>query len=225
MNVTFKWQDGCIAYIPSSQLTNTAPSDSPKLESTLKSIPAIQIEDPETWQSFHASIFPYIKTWAHTTEQHHIAQAWKQAIMNGINQSTTWSDIQNLMQIENFKEYYHYINACPLIKQHLKIHLDVRTGTIYYKPITPTQSPIMHLITPIQNNTTLNNTLSSIQLPDLNDQNTHTTYPPMWNTSNQPTIPDESTSNTNTIDRESDRSWKETFNTSIPPYTTSSKNG
>lgn len=65
-----------------------------------------------------------------------MAYAWKQAINQGIHIETTWMEIQEIMVMETFQEYYQYIANYPAITLCIKLHLDLSTGIIHYRPIT-----------------------------------------------------------------------------------------
>jgi hypothetical protein len=69
-----------------------------------------------------------------------------------------WHQIQQIMQIEDFKEYYYHISNCPLVTQSIKLHFNISTNIIHYRPIEQIpikndHEPLMaQTNTPIQTN-------------------------------------------------------------------------
>jgi hypothetical protein len=100
---------------------------------TPSSSPAQTISDVPTWQTFHRTIYPIIEEWIATSPQGHIAYAWSTAIDEEVNAQSSWSEVKTAMNINTFRDYYHYIaNSQPITKK-VKLHLDNSSGVIHYR--------------------------------------------------------------------------------------------
>ena len=100
------------------------------------------VTDDETWQHLHSTAFPYIERWSQDNINSHLAHAWKMAIEAGINGNTNWKQIQQQMNIDTYREYYHYIFTCPYLTTKMKLYLNTTTGTILYKLLPQENIPV-----------------------------------------------------------------------------------
>ncbi len=139
----FKWDRDHIKYSVPFTVISSSNVSTPTVAQTYA------IANSDEWQTFHSFTFSTLHDWALSNKNHYIACSWNNAICQGMTQFTTWAEMQDLLNIENFMEYYYYINACPTLKQITKIHLDITSGTIYYRPLqTSTQYNCpSHLVT------------------------------------------------------------------------------
>ena len=114
--------------------------------------------------------------------QGHIAYAWSTAIDAGVNAQSSWSEVKTAMNINTFRDYYHYIaNSQPITKK-VKLHLDNSSGVIHYRLLEIQPNTITPLVRS-ENNLDLPdlkaNANVDLKLPDLNIPNRHSMIIPI----------------------------------------------
>jgi hypothetical protein len=111
-----KWQQNRIKYQISETPKNPTVNYALSQPLTPVHIIASIINDASSWQVLHKVAFPILQNWSTTDGNKHMAYAWKQAINQGINIETTLMEIQEIMAIGTFQEYYYHIaNNFPAI--------------------------------------------------------------------------------------------------------------
>jgi len=147
--VIFQWcNDKIVNQLPMQKPHPNKPQTPPvsPIQSHL-TMTAKTVMDDQTCQEFHQLIYHMLLQWAAEQGNNHISYAWNTAVQAGLTQETTWCKMQEMLLVDNFTEYYHYIANCSAITKMAKIHLDQSTGIIHYR--------LNHLTTtPITDNTT-----------------------------------------------------------------------
>jgi len=90
------------------------------------------VNDSQSWSDLHRTVFPFILKWTQETESS-IAKYWKHAIELGIGENSTWADIQEILHLDTYRDYYYAIGTCPNISRIVKLHFDTTTDLLHYK--------------------------------------------------------------------------------------------
>jgi hypothetical protein len=82
-------------------------------------IARLSIESSSQFQVFHHRIFATVYAWSYTSDQWNLInpETWRHAIETGMTENSTWDDVQKLMCICTFQEYYNSITDCAPLRQ------------------------------------------------------------------------------------------------------------
>lgn len=120
--ITFEWHDTYFTYTLDTQTTPGAHTDH------------ITLDNVDAFEYLHRHLYGIIHDWCLDPAQNnnHIARLWRRALKQGITKNSSWSQVQQIMTISTYEDYYHHITQCPNIKQAVALQYDRETKQVTY---------------------------------------------------------------------------------------------
>jgi len=130
-HLTMIWEAGSLI-CTTKMYEQAVPSSEAVLEPITPNSSVQMVNDFQSWSDLHRTVFPFILQWTQETESS-LAKYWKHAIKLGIGGNSTWADIQEILHLDTYRDYYYAIVTCPNISRIVKLHFDTTTDLLHYK--------------------------------------------------------------------------------------------